>query len=88
MTVEFEINGQPFTALNGSPLFKFNEAVSLQVYCETQDEVDQYWGKLAEGGDEVGGDVRAELALKRVQPARDPPFQLVRAGPGRQVPSN
>jgi predicted 3-demethylubiquinone-9 3-methyltransferase (glyoxalase superfamily) len=52
MTVEFEINGQPFTALNGGPLFKFNEAMSLQVYCETQEEVDHYWDKLSEGGDE------------------------------------
>jgi predicted 3-demethylubiquinone-9 3-methyltransferase (glyoxalase superfamily) len=52
MTVEFEINGQPFTALNGGPLFKFNEAISLQVYCETQEEVDHYWDKLSEGGDE------------------------------------
>jgi predicted 3-demethylubiquinone-9 3-methyltransferase (glyoxalase superfamily) len=52
MTVEFEINGQTFTALNGGPLFKFNEAMSLQVYCETQEEVDHYWDKLSEGGDE------------------------------------
>jgi predicted 3-demethylubiquinone-9 3-methyltransferase (glyoxalase superfamily) len=52
MTVEFEINGQPFTALNGGPVFKFNEAMSLQVYCETQEEVDHYWEKLSEGGDE------------------------------------
>jgi predicted 3-demethylubiquinone-9 3-methyltransferase (glyoxalase superfamily) len=52
MTVEFEINGQTFTALNGGPLFKFNEAMSLQVYCETQEEVDHYWEKLSEGGDE------------------------------------
>jgi predicted 3-demethylubiquinone-9 3-methyltransferase (glyoxalase superfamily) len=52
MTVEFEINGQTFTALNGGPAFKFNEAISLQVYCETQEEVDHYWEKLSEGGDE------------------------------------
>jgi predicted 3-demethylubiquinone-9 3-methyltransferase (glyoxalase superfamily) len=52
MTVEFEINGQTFTALNGGPLFQFNEAMSLQVYCETQEEVDHYWEKLSEGGDE------------------------------------
>jgi len=52
MTVEFEINGQAFTALNGGPAFKFNEAMSLQVYCETQEEVDHYWEKLSEGGDE------------------------------------
>ena len=52
MTVEFEIAGQTFTALNGGPVFTFNEAVSFQVMCETQDEVDYYWEKLSEGGDE------------------------------------
>lgn len=51
MTVEFEIEGQVFTALNGGPIFKFNEAVSFQVYCETQEETDYYWEKLSEGGD-------------------------------------
>jgi predicted 3-demethylubiquinone-9 3-methyltransferase (glyoxalase superfamily) len=52
MIVVFELDGQRFTALNGGPLFKFTEAISLQVNCETQDEVDYYWEKLAEGGDE------------------------------------
>lgn len=52
LTVEFEINGQTFTAMNGGPLFKFNEAISFQVHCDTQDEVDHYWEKLSEGGDE------------------------------------
>ncbi|MGH7507996.1 MAG: VOC family protein [Gemmatimonadales bacterium] len=51
MTVEFELNGQPFTALNGGPHFKFNEAVSFQVMCRTQEEVDHYWNRLGEGGD-------------------------------------
>ncbi len=51
MTVAFELDGQPFTALNGGPVFKFNEAVSLQVTCETQAEVDYYWEKLSSGGD-------------------------------------
>jgi len=51
LTVAFELDGQAFTALNGGPIFKFNEAVSLQVACETQAEVDHYWAKLAEGGD-------------------------------------
>src|SRR5882724_10311604 len=51
MTVEFELNGQPFTALNGGPLFKFNEATSFQIMCRTQEEVDHYWNKLSEGGD-------------------------------------
>lgn len=51
MTVAFELDGQPFTALNGGPIFKFNEAVSLQVNCETQKEVDYYWERLSAGGD-------------------------------------
>lgn len=52
MTVEFELDGQAFTALNGGPVFRFNEAVSFQVLCESQQEVDFYWARLAEGGDE------------------------------------
>ncbi|HUO81362.1 MAG TPA: VOC family protein [Gammaproteobacteria bacterium] len=52
MAVAFELDGQAFTALNGGPVFKFNEAISLQVNCETQEEVDYYWEKLSEGGDE------------------------------------
>ena len=51
MTVEFEIAGQPFIALNGGPICQFNEAVSFQVPCESQEEVDYYWEKLTEGGD-------------------------------------
>ena len=51
MTVEFELNGQPFTALNGGPHFKFNEAISFQIMCQTQEEVDHYWNRLKEGGD-------------------------------------
>jgi predicted 3-demethylubiquinone-9 3-methyltransferase (glyoxalase superfamily) len=50
MTVEFELDGQAFTALNGGPLFKFSEAVSFQVNCETQEELDEFWEKLSEGG--------------------------------------
>lgn len=53
MTVAFELDGQSFVALNGGPLFKFNEAISLQVSCKTQEEVDYYWGKLSDGGDET-----------------------------------
>ena len=52
MTIAFELDGQEFTALNGGPVFKFNEAISLQVFCETQEEIDYYWKKLSEGGDE------------------------------------
>jgi predicted 3-demethylubiquinone-9 3-methyltransferase (glyoxalase superfamily) len=53
MTVAFELNGQEFVALNGGPLFKFNEAISFVVNCETQAEVDDYWSKLTAGGEEV-----------------------------------
>jgi predicted 3-demethylubiquinone-9 3-methyltransferase (glyoxalase superfamily) len=52
MTVEFELNGQPFLALNGGPEFRFNEAVSFQVFCESQEEIDDYWAKLSDGGEE------------------------------------
>ncbi len=51
MLVAFELNGQPFTALNGGPHFKFNEAVSFQIMCDTQAVIDYYWDKLGEGGD-------------------------------------
>jgi predicted 3-demethylubiquinone-9 3-methyltransferase (glyoxalase superfamily) len=51
MVVAFEIFGQSFVALNGGPLFKFNEAVSFQIECDSQEEVDYYWGKLTAGGD-------------------------------------
>ena len=52
MTVSFTINGQSFTALNGGPVFTFNEAVSLQIFCDTQEEIDYYWSKLSKGGEE------------------------------------
>ncbi|HEX9020479.1 MAG TPA: VOC family protein [Nitrospirota bacterium] len=51
MTVEFELEGQEFVALNGGPQFKFTEAVSFVVNCDSQDEVDYYWEKLTEAGD-------------------------------------
>jgi predicted 3-demethylubiquinone-9 3-methyltransferase (glyoxalase superfamily) len=51
LTVQFELAGQAFTALNGGPVFKFNEAVSLQVYVDDQKELDHYWNKLGAGGD-------------------------------------
>ncbi len=50
MTIAFKLNGQEFIALNGGPQFKFNEAVSLMVYCDTQAELDRYWKKLTSGG--------------------------------------
>ena len=52
MTVEFELDGQRFVGINGGPQFKFDEAVSFQISCETQDEVDYYWERLSEGGTE------------------------------------
>ena len=63
MTVAFEIAGQKFLALNGGPHFKFNEAVSFQVHCETQEEIDYFWSRLAEGGE---GALR--LAQRQVRP--------------------
>jgi len=51
LTVQFELAGQSFTALNGGPVFKFTEAVSLQIYVEDQKELDHYWNKLTVGGD-------------------------------------
>ena len=51
MVVGFELDGQAFTGLNGGPMFKFNEAISMVVNCETQEEVDRYWDRLLEGGE-------------------------------------
>ncbi len=51
MAIAFELNGQNFLALNGGPLFKFTEAVSIMVPCDTQEEIDYYWEKLSKGGD-------------------------------------
>lgn len=51
MTAEFELEGQSFMALNGGPIFKFNEAVSFVIHCGPQEEIDYYWDKLSEGGD-------------------------------------
>lgn len=52
MTVRFELDGQEFIGLNGGPRFKFTEAVSFSVDCKTQDEVDEFWEKLSEGGEQ------------------------------------
>jgi predicted 3-demethylubiquinone-9 3-methyltransferase (glyoxalase superfamily) len=51
LTIEFELNGQTFTVLNGGPMFKLNEAMSLMVNCDSQEEIDYYWEKLSVGGD-------------------------------------
>lgn len=53
MTIDFELDGQRFTGLNGGPQFKFTEAISLVVHCKTQEEVDYFWEKLSEGGEKV-----------------------------------
>ena len=52
MVVAFELDGQPFTALNGGPVFKFDEAVSFQIMCDSQDEIDYYWSALTKDGTE------------------------------------
>jgi len=52
MVIAFELEGQLFTALNGGPVFEFNEAISFQINCQTQEEVDYYWSRLTAGGDE------------------------------------
>ncbi len=53
MTVGFELDGREFTGLNGGPNFKFNEAVSFVIHCDSQAEVDHYWSRLSEGGKEI-----------------------------------
>lgn len=50
MSVSFELNGQPFTGLNGGPMYKFTEAISFQIMCQSQEEVDHYWDRLSAGG--------------------------------------
>ena len=54
LTVEFELDGQPFTALNGGPIFTFTEAISLQIPCADQGEIDEYWERLTSDGGEEG----------------------------------
>ena len=77
LTVDFELDGQPFTALNGGPVFQFNEAISLQVFCETQAELDEFWSKLSAGG-------RQELAAMRLAEGQ---VRAVLAGrPPRMLP--
>jgi predicted 3-demethylubiquinone-9 3-methyltransferase (glyoxalase superfamily) len=71
MLVEFELDGQRFTALNGGPEFRFDEAISLQVTCETQEEIDYYWERLVDGGEESAcGWLKDRYALRwQVVPA-------------------
>jgi predicted 3-demethylubiquinone-9 3-methyltransferase (glyoxalase superfamily) len=74
LTIAFELDGQKFTALNGGPMFKFTEAISFVVRCDTQDEVDYYWSKLCDGGSEVQcGWLKDKFGLSwQIVPARLP----------------
>jgi predicted 3-demethylubiquinone-9 3-methyltransferase (glyoxalase superfamily) len=74
MTVEFELGGQPFVALNGGPHFKFTEAVSFQVFCDTQAEIDYFWDALGKGGEHSrGGWLKDKYGLSwQVVAARSP----------------
>ena len=78
LTIAFELDGQIFTALNGGPHFKFNEAVSFVVRCDTQQEVDEYWEKLTAGGSESQcGWLKDKFGLSwQIVPARLP--ELIR----------
>jgi predicted 3-demethylubiquinone-9 3-methyltransferase (glyoxalase superfamily) len=74
LTIAFELDGQKFTALNGGPNFKYTEAVSFVVRCDTQQEVDEYWSKLSAGGNEVQcGWLKDKFGLSwQIVPARLP----------------
>jgi predicted 3-demethylubiquinone-9 3-methyltransferase (glyoxalase superfamily) len=74
LTIAFELDGQKFTALNGGPMFKFTEAISLVVRCDSQQEVDDYWSKLSAGGTEVQcGWLKDKFGLSwQIVPARLP----------------
>jgi predicted 3-demethylubiquinone-9 3-methyltransferase (glyoxalase superfamily) len=74
LTIGFELDGQKFTALNGGPLFKFTEAISFVVRCDTQQEVDEYWAKLTAGGSEIQcGWLKDKFGLSwQIVPARLP----------------
>jgi predicted 3-demethylubiquinone-9 3-methyltransferase (glyoxalase superfamily) len=74
LTIAFELDGQTFTALNGGPLFKFNESISFLVRCDSQEEVDYYWSKLTRGGSEIQcGWLKDKFGLSwQIVPARLP----------------
>jgi predicted 3-demethylubiquinone-9 3-methyltransferase (glyoxalase superfamily) len=78
MTVEFEIAGRKFVAINGGPIFKFDEAISFQIHCDTQEEIDYFWSKLSEGGEEsVCGWLKDKFGLSwQVVPAVLPEMLL------------
>jgi predicted 3-demethylubiquinone-9 3-methyltransferase (glyoxalase superfamily) len=85
MVVEFEIEGLTFTALNGGPQFKFDEAVSFQVMCDSQDEIDYFWSKLSAGGHEGPcGWLKDRFGLSwQVVPSELP--QMLTGGDGAQL---
>jgi predicted 3-demethylubiquinone-9 3-methyltransferase (glyoxalase superfamily) len=87
MTISFELDGQKFTALNGGPLFKFTEAISLVINCADQDEIDHYWNRLGEGGDPAAqqcGWIKDKFGLSwQVVPSELP--ELMTSGRGEQV---
>ena len=85
MTVEFELNGQRFVALNGGPEFKFSEAISIQVPCESQAEIDKYWNALiADGGEEsVCGWCKDRFGLSWQVFPKDMPKYLDPSDPAR-----
>jgi predicted 3-demethylubiquinone-9 3-methyltransferase (glyoxalase superfamily) len=87
MTINFELDGQKFTALNGGPVFKFTEAVSFVVNCAGQEEIDHYWSRLGEGGDPASqqcGWLKDRFGLSwQIVPAELP--QLMTSGRGQQV---
>ena len=72
LTIAFELDGQSFTALNGGPTYKFNEAISFVVRCDTQQEIDDYWAKLSVGGSEIQcGWLKDKFGLSwQITPAR------------------
>ena len=72
LTISFELDGVPFTAINGGPNFKFTEAISLAIRCDSQQEVDYYWSKLTDGGTEVAcGWLKDKFGLSwQIVPAR------------------
>ena len=74
MTIAFELDGQRFTAFNGGPMYKFTEAISMVVRCDSQEDVDYYWSRLAEGGQEIQcGWLKDRFGLSwQVVPARLP----------------
>ncbi len=78
MSIDFEIAGRKFVAINGGPVFKFDEAISFQIHCDTQDEIDYFWLKLSEGGEEsVCGWLKDKFGLSwQVVPAVLPEMLL------------